>query len=57
MYVGFIRNQSRIRSINFDQTNYSYLGSDNHLLVTGGYRFARLTDTHNSIYFGISNTH
>ncbi|TGL15584.1 hypothetical protein [Leptospira meyeri] len=54
-YIGFSRNQSKIRSINFDQTNYSY--RDDHLFVSSGYAFEKLIDTHNSIYLGISNTH
>ncbi|MCG6140473.1 hypothetical protein [Leptospira mtsangambouensis] len=54
-YIGFSRNQSKIRSINFDQTNYSY--RNDFLYITSGYTFEKLIDTHNSIYFGISNTH
>lgn len=57
LYVGFSRNQSKIRSINFNQTNYSYIGAINQLIVTSEYSFERLIDTHSSIYFGISNIH
>lgn len=57
LYVGFSRNQSKIRSMNFDQTNYTYLGAINHLYVTSENKYDRLVDTHSSVYFGISNTH
>lgn len=57
LYFGFMRNQSKIRSINFDQTNYTYFGSDNQLFVTSRNPFEKAIDTHHSFYFGISNTH
>lgn len=57
LYVGFNRNQSKIRSIHFDQTNYTYLGAINELYITTENKYNRLIDTHHSIYFGISNTH
>ncbi|PJZ47321.1 hypothetical protein [Leptospira brenneri] len=57
LYVGFIRNQSTIRSINFDRTNYTYVGAQDHLYVTNENKYNRSIDTHNSIYLGISNTH
>ncbi|TGL85530.1 hypothetical protein EHQ68_17120 [Leptospira congkakensis] len=56
-YVGFSRNQSTVRSINLDQTTYTYYGATNQLYVYGESKYTRLVDTHNSIYFGISNTH
>ncbi|MBM9592428.1 hypothetical protein JWG41_20050 [Leptospira sp. 201903075] len=56
-YVGFSRNQSTIRSINFDKTNYTYVGAIDHLYVTNEKKYDRLVDTYNSIYFGISNSH
>ncbi|PJZ47317.1 hypothetical protein [Leptospira brenneri] len=57
IYIGFSRNQSIIRSKNFDQTNFSYYGTRNLLLVSHGSSTERLIDTYNSIYFGVSNTH
>ncbi|EOQ90104.1 outer membrane protein, TIGR04327 family [Leptospira yanagawae serovar Saopaulo str. Sao Paulo = ATCC 700523] len=57
LYFGFMRNQSKIRSINFDQTNYTYYGADNQLYVTSRSPFESAIDTHSSYYLGISNTH
>lgn len=57
LYFGFMRNQSKIRSINFDQTNYTYFGSDNQLYVSSRNPFEKAIDTHHSFYFGVSNTH
>ncbi|TGK99620.1 hypothetical protein [Leptospira levettii] len=57
LYFGFMRNQSKIRSINFEQRNYTYYGADNELYVSSRSPFERAIDTHNSFYFGISNTH
>ncbi|MCW7479652.1 hypothetical protein [Leptospira kanakyensis] len=56
-YVGFSRNQSIVRSINMDQTTYTYYGATNQLYVYGENKYTRMVDTHNSIYFGVSNTH